>query len=86
MQASSPTLKPASTRRTLALPSHTDTTLALGQALPLTAKLSHQQAVALGQHDVAQREADVRRLEIYGEITGTFIAFAGCPAARCTRQ
>jgi outer membrane protein, heavy metal efflux system len=58
----------------IGLPSHTQTTLALGQALPLTAKLSHQQAVARGEHDFAQRDADVRRLEIYGETTRTFIA------------
>ena len=52
----------------------TQTTLQLSQALPLTAKLAHQQAVARGEHDVAQREADVRRLEIYGETARTFIA------------
>jgi cobalt-zinc-cadmium efflux system outer membrane protein len=58
----------------IGLRSHTQTTLALGQALPLTAKLSHQQAVARGEHNVAQRDADVRRLEIYGETARTFIA------------
>jgi len=52
----------------------TQTTLQLSQALPLTAKLAHEQAVARGAHDVAQREADVRRLEIYGETARTFIA------------
>jgi len=52
----------------------TQTTLQLSQALPLTAKLAHEQAVARGARDVAQREADVRRLEIYGETARTFIA------------
>jgi len=52
----------------------TQTTLQLSQAVPLTGKLGHQRAVARGEYNVARREYDIRRLEIFGEATRTFIA------------
>jgi len=55
-------------------PANAQTTLLLSQAIPLTGKLGHQQALARGEHDIAQREYDIRRLEIFGNAARTFIA------------
>jgi cobalt-zinc-cadmium efflux system outer membrane protein len=50
------------------------TTLQLSQAIPLTGKLGYQQALVRGEYDVAQREYNIKRLEVFGDATRTFIA------------
>ena len=50
------------------------TTLQLSQAIPLTRRLGHEEAVARGEHDVAQREHEIKRLEVLADATRTFIA------------
>lgn len=55
-------------------PHNMQTTLQLSQALPLTNKLSQQQTLANDEHDVARRDFEIRRLEIFGDAARTFIA------------
>jgi cobalt-zinc-cadmium efflux system outer membrane protein len=49
------------------------TTLQLGQAIPLTAKLGHERALARGERALAQREYEIRRLQILADAARTFI-------------
>ncbi|HLN10060.1 MAG TPA: TolC family protein [Xanthobacteraceae bacterium] len=55
-------------------PANAQTTLLLSQAIPLTGKLGHQQALARGESVVAQHEYDIKRLEVFAEAARTFIA------------
>jgi cobalt-zinc-cadmium efflux system outer membrane protein len=52
---------------------NTQTTLQLSQAIPLTGKLGYDQALARGQRTVADREYEIKRLEILGDATRAFI-------------
>jgi cobalt-zinc-cadmium efflux system outer membrane protein len=52
---------------------NTQTTLQLSQALPLTGKLTYEQAVARSQRTLADRDYETRRLEILGDTTRAFV-------------